>query len=297
MSINNIASDIGLVLEGGGFRGMFTAGVLDIFLQNELYFNYIIGVSAGADYGVSYVSRQFGRNLAVNEYVSDPNYCSWFHLLSKGEYFNDDFVYHYLPANLVPFAYETFAGSGVKMRVGLTNCTTGTADYKTLDGNDKARFANLLAATSSLPFLAKPKPIDNEWYMDGGIIDSIPVRQALADGCKRLVLILTRDAAYRKEPVPGKSFWKWHYRKYPKLAEAIICRHEHYNETLDLIGRLEKDGTLFVIRPANPLPVSRMENKPKPLAEVYFLGMHHMQAEMNCLSEWLRTSPDNSLHL
>ena len=280
-------NNIGLVLEGGGFRGMYTAGVLDAFLQNELHFKYVIGVSAGADYGVSYVSRQLGRNLAVNEYVSDPNYCSWFHLLSKGEYFNDDFVYRYLPDHLVPFDFDAFSASGVTMRVGLTNCNTGEAEFKTLDASDKKRFANLLSATSSLPIIAKPKKIDNEWYMDGGISDSIPLQQAFNDGHKRVVVVLTRDAAYRKDPVKFLSFWKRYYRHYPHLAEAIINRAANYNQTLDMIEKLEKEGSIFVIRPTETLPVSRMENKPKRLEKVYHLGIEHMKSEIDRLQEWI----------
>jgi predicted patatin/cPLA2 family phospholipase len=283
----NLPNDIGLVLEGGGFRGMYTAGVLDAFLQQELYFKYVIGVSAGADYGASYVSRQFGRNLAVNEYVSDPNYCSWFHLLSKGEYFNDHFVYHYLPEHLVPFDFEAFTKSGVTMKVGLTDCNTGKADFKTLDATDKERFATLLSATSSLPVIARPKRIDNEFYMDGGISDSIPVQQAFNDGHKRLVVILTRDVAYRKDQVKFLPFWKRHYRYYPRLAEAIINRAAQYNQTLDMIAKLEKEGSIYVIRPNEMLPVSRMENKPKRLEKVYYMGLEQMNKDVDRLKEWI----------
>lgn len=284
---NQLVKDVGLVLEGGGFRGMYTAGVLDAFLQKELYFDYVIGVSAGADYGVSYVSRQFERNLAVNEYVSDPHYCSWFYRLTTGEYFNDDFVYGYLPDHLVPFDYEKFEQSGVRMQVGLTNCETGEAEYITLDATDKKRFAGLLSATSSLPFLAKPKWIDDKWYMDGGIADSIPVEQALVDGNKRLVVVLTRDVSYRKDPFSLMPFWKWYYRRFPRFAEALAFRHEQYNKTLDKICELEKAGTVFIIRPDKPLPVSRMENKPQPLAAVYNYGLQQMTADMQRLQEWL----------
>ncbi len=283
----NLPNDIGLVLEGGGFRGMYTAGVLDSFLQQELYFKYLIGVSAGADYGASYVSRQFGRNLAVNEYVSDPNYCSWFHLLSKGEYFNDDFVYRYLPEHLVPFDFEAFSSGNVTMKVGLTDCNTGKAAFKVLDATDKKRFATLLSATSSLPVIARPKQIDNELYLDGGISDSIPVQQAFNDGYKRLVVILTRDAAYRKDQVKFLPFWRHHYRHYPRLAEAIINRAAQYNQTLDMIAKLEKEGSIYVIRPNETLPVSRMENKPKRLEKVYYMGLEQMNNEIDRLKEWI----------
>jgi len=284
---SNLPNDIGLVLEGGGFRGMYTAGVLDSFLQHKLYFSYVIGVSAGADYGVSYVSRQFGRNLAVNEYVSDPNYCSWFHLLSKGEYFNEDFIYRYLPERLVPFDYDAFESSGVIMKVGVTDCNTGKPVFKTLDATDQGRFATLLSATSSLPLIAKPKKIDDAWYMDGGIADSIPVQQAFDDGNKRLVVVMTRDVAYRKEQVKFLAFWKRHYRQYPLLAEAIIDRAAQYNRTLDTIAELEKEGRVFVIRPTETLPVSRMENKPRRLEKVYHIGLEHMQADISRLKEWI----------
>jgi len=284
--------DVGLVLEGGGFRGMFTAGILDSFLQQQLYFDYVIGVSAGGAYGVSYVSRQIGRNLGVNEYVNNPYYCSWFYLLTTGDYFNLDFVYRELPDKLVPFDYESFTKSGTVMKVALTDCHSGEAAYKLVEGNSKKRFANLIAATSSLPFLARPKLIDDHLYMDGGIADSIPVEQALRDGNKRLVVVLTRDPGYRKAQVKAgaRLLLRSYYRRYPQLLKAMLARAEQYNKTLNLVEELEKSGQIFVIRPSAPLPVARMENKPAPLAKVYHLAMTQIESEMARLQEWLKNN-------
>jgi predicted patatin/cPLA2 family phospholipase len=281
--------DVGLVLEGGGFRGMFTAGVLDFFLQEHLHFDYVVGVSAGAAYGSSYVSRQFGRNLEVNKYVSDPRYCSWFHLLNTGDYFNVDFVYRKLPDHLVPFDYENFSKHGTCMKVALTDCATGEAAYKAVDTTSKERFATMIAATSSLPFLARPKLIDGHYYLDGGIADSIPVQQALKDGNKRLVVILSRDANYRKAQVNAgaRALIRHYYRHYPLLAKAMLNRAEQYNRTLDQLSELEKEGQVYVIRPPKPLPVSRMENKPYVLEKVYRLAFEQMKNEMKALNKWL----------
>jgi predicted patatin/cPLA2 family phospholipase len=281
------SSDTGLVLEGGGFRGMFTAGVLDSFLAEQLAFGYVIGVSAGAAYGASYVSGQPERNLRVNSYVSDPNYCSWYHLLTKGEYFNPDFIYHYLPEHLVPFDFDAFDRSQVNMLVALTDCVTGEPDYKQLHAADRERFATLIAATSSLPFMAKPKTIDGRVYMDGGLSDSIPFRKALDDGMKRLVVILTRDASYRKQPTGMQPIIRWYYRRYPRLAEAICRRAGMYNRSLDELAELERQGIACVIRPADPLPVSRMENKPAELEKAYRIARGQMKSEMDRLREFL----------
>ncbi len=257
--------ETGLVLEGGGFRGIFTAAVLDVFLREKIFFNYVIGVSAGAAYGVSYVSRQYRRNLEVNRYVGDKRYCGWRNYVRKGSYFNWDFVYGEIPQRIIPFSFETFMNSGVRMRVVVTNCLTGKAEYPYLNNTSTDRFRELLTATSSLPFVSRMIEIDGSYYMDGGIADAIPVQQAFRDNMERAVVILTRPEGYRKKESGATAFLRLVYRKYPHMVKSFLERADRYNRTMDSLEQWEREGKVFIIRPQSPLKVARMENDPGKL--------------------------------
>jgi predicted patatin/cPLA2 family phospholipase len=278
----------GLVLEGGGFRGIYTAAVLDVFLREKLFFNYVIGVSAGAAYGVSYVSRQYERNLAVNRYVSDKRYCSWRHYLRNGSYFNWDFVYREIPDKLIPFSFETFMNSGTRMRVVVTNCISGSAEYPDMNNISTDRFRKLLMATSSLPFISRMIEMDGNYYMDGGIADAIPVQQAFRDHLKRVVVILTRPEGYRKKVSRASSLIRIVYRKYPNMVKSFLERTERYNRTLDELEQLEKEGRVFIIRPESALKVARIENDPEKLKNVYDEAVRQMVNVLPRLKEWLQ---------
>lgn len=279
--------NVGLVLEGGGFRGIYTAAMLDVFHREDLFFNYAIGVSAGAAYGVSYVARQYQRNLAVNPYVADKRYCSVKNLIKKGNFFDWDFVYHYIPTQIIPFDYESFARSKTRMKVVITNCHTGNAEYVDLNGNDPKVFRDLLAATSSLPFLSKVCEFRGQLYMDGGIADSIPVMQAFRDGVDRAVVILTREKGYQKKPIKGKLLLKTFYRKYPKMVDAMVNRWKVYNRTLEELERLEQEGKVFIIRPSLPISVSRIENNPEALERAYYAAEREAETVLPELKRWL----------
>jgi predicted patatin/cPLA2 family phospholipase len=280
--------ETGLVLEGGGFRGIFTAAVLDVFLREKLFFNYVIGVSAGAAYGVSYVSRQFERNLAVNRYVSDKRYCGWRNYFRNGSYFNWDFVYREIPEKIVPFSFDTFRSSGVRMRVAITNCLSGKAEYPYLNNTSVERFRELLTATSSLPFISGMVSMDGNLYMDGGIADAIPVQQAFTDKMDRLVVILTRQKGYRKKESRITAILRLVYRKYPKMVESFLGRADLYNRTLDELEQLEEEGKVFIIRPMSPLKVARMENDPDKLRQVYDDTIRQMENVIPRLKDWLQ---------
>jgi predicted patatin/cPLA2 family phospholipase len=284
--INNVA----LVLEGGGFRGIYTAGVLDVLMQEGLLFDYLIGVSAGAAYSVSYISRQYRRNLAVNDYVSDPRYCSWGNLFKYGNYFNWDFVYHTVPMQLIPFDYDSFHQSSSKLHVVVTNIVTGEPEYKLLHTNNPEVFRDWLTATSTLPFISKPKVIDGKVYMDGGLSDSIPVFKALSDGNQRAVVVLTREKSYRKKPLKNDFIPRVTYRKYPKLVQLLKDRANRYNRTLDELERLEQQGRVFIIRPEEPIIVSRLENNANNLKKVYDHSVQQMEAVIPGLKRWLEQS-------
>jgi predicted patatin/cPLA2 family phospholipase len=279
--------DVALVLEGGGFRGIYTAGVLDAMMQEQLYFAYLIGVSAGAAYSVSYISHQYQRNLAVNQYVNDKRYCSWRNFIKLKTYFNWEFVYRTIPTQIIPFDYNAFYQSLSHLKVVVTNAMTGKAEYKELRTNQPDEFRDWLTATSSLPFIARPKQINGQLYMDGGLSDSIPVQQALKDGNQRAVVVLTRPRGYRKKAMKNGWIIKQYYRKYPKLAECIVSRAQAYNQTLDELEQLEQAGKAFVIRPAKTLVVSRLENNPENLKKVYDDSLQQMKEVLPKLSKWL----------
>lgn len=280
-------ADVGLVLEGGGFRGIYTAAVLDMLAKDGLLFDYAVAVSAGAAYGVSYVSRQHGRNLDVNPYVADKRYCSFNNLIRNGSFFNWDFIYRYIPTEIVPFDYNGFTQSSTRMKVVVTNCHTGAAEYKVLEATSPERFRDLLAATSSLPLISRIQKIDNNHYLDGGIADSIPFNKAFADGKERAVVVLTREAGYRKEPVKGALLLKLAYREYPNMVRAMVERYKKYNRSLDELEALEKEGKVFVIRPSKPIAVARLENNPEALTMAYNDAVREMEQVLPKLRAWL----------
>jgi predicted patatin/cPLA2 family phospholipase len=277
----------GLVLEGGGFRGIYTAAVLDVFLREKLFFPYVIGVSAGAAYGVSYVSRQYERNLAVNRYVSDKRYCGWRNYLRSGSYFNWDFVYGEIPDKLIPFSFDTFMNSGTRMKVVVTNCISGKAEYLGMNNISNDRFRKLLIATSSLPFISRMIEIDGNYFMDGGIADAIPIQQVFRDNMKKAVIILTRPEGYRKRESRATSIVRFVYRKYPNMVKSFLERTERYNQTLEELEQMEKEGRVFIIRPEAPLPVARIENNPEKLKRVYDEAVRQMEDVLPEVKKWL----------
>ncbi|HQB79042.1 MAG TPA: patatin family protein [Tenuifilaceae bacterium] len=277
-----------LVLEGGGFRGMFTAGVLEVFLEQQLSFESVYGVSAGAAYGASYISNQLGRNMAVNQYIGDKRYCSIGNLLRKGSLFSWEFIYEEIPQHIIPFDYDALKQSASKFWVGASNCETGKAEFFLLNDADKKEFKTILAASGSLPFIAPIVSYKDRLLLDGGLADSIPFEHALNSGHKRAVVILTQPKGYRKEPLKRTTLVKWYYRKYPKVYEMLASRAVRYNQSLEKLEQLERDGIVYVIRPTNTLLVSRLENKPEKTAKVFSEAMNLARANMTNLLAWLK---------
>lgn len=276
-----------LVLEGGGFRGIFTAGVLDVLLKNKLYFNYAIGISAGATYGLSYASRQEGRNLKVNNYISDKRYSSISNLLKSGSLFSWDYVLGEIPENIVPFDYTAFANSQTQFWAGISNCVTGKCEYLPLNKTNKNDFKSILTATCSLPFIAPIVNFNENQYLDGGLTDSIPFEHALAQGNDRAIVILTRPKEYIKKTVKQTWFIKWYYRKHPKIAEMLLSRANHYNQSVKKLEELEKQGVVFVIRPEKEIEVSRLENNPQKTEKAYYKAMEYTNQIIPSLEQWL----------
>ncbi|MFB9274202.1 patatin-like phospholipase family protein [Cohnella cellulosilytica] len=278
---------IGLVLEGGGMRTAYTAGVLEFFAERDLYFPYTIGVSAGACLAISYLSRQRGRNKVVNiDWVSDPRYLSVRNWIRDRQLFGMDFIFDEIPNTLVPFDFDAFAASEEELVVATTDCRTGEAvyHYKSAPGFDVLR---ALRASSSLPFIAPVVDYGGVPMLDGGIADPIPLRQAERDGCARNLLVLTRNEGYRKSPNRFSWLLRAAYGKYPEFVATMLRRHEVYNEAVAYAQKRASEGAAFVIRPSLPLEVGRMERNPAKLQILYDRGYEDARALLPSLREWL----------
>lgn len=276
-----------LILEGGGFRAMFSAGILEVFLERQLSFETVYGVSAGAAYGVSYISKQMGRNIEVNEMIGDKRYCSWNNLIRQGTMFSWDFIYEEIPQHIIPFDYEELMKSPSQFYVGTSNCETGNPEFFLLNNADKKDFKTILAASGSLPFIAPMVHYDNKILMDGGLSDSVPFEHALNNGSDRAVVVLTQPKEYVKKPMKYASFFKWYYRKFPKVYEMLVTRAERYNESMAKLEQLEKQGVVYIIRPPKALDIDRIENNPQKTAAIYHDAMEQANLEFPALWEWL----------
>jgi predicted patatin/cPLA2 family phospholipase len=248
-----------IVLEGGGLRGGFTGGVLEYFLDEGIDFERVIGVSAGACTGASYISKQKGRNWKVNvEYPSDKRYMGLRHLLLSGSYFNMKFIFEEIPNRLVPFDESAFFKNRTEFDIVITSMSTGQAVVLSKNEIAKIGVSKALIATSSIPFLSQPVDIGGAFFFDGGVSDSIPVKYALSKH-KRAVVILTRPRGYRKEEMGAKLLFKLAFRKHPEFLETLLKRNEEYNKTLDFCEQMEREGKLFIIAPSPEFSIGRTE--------------------------------------
>ncbi|WP_071146801.1 patatin-like phospholipase family protein [Bacteroides ihuae] len=267
----NIDRTTGLVLEGGGMRGVFTCGVLDLFMDHNIRFPYTIGVSAGACNGLSYMSHQRGRAKYSNIDLLDKyNYIGLKHLLRKRNIMDFDLLFTEFPEHILPYDYDTYFSSPEHYVMVTTNCLTGEANYFE-EKHDKKRLIDIAKASSSLPFVCPIALVDDTPMLDGGVVDSIPLLHAIEDGFTQNVVVLTRNRGYRKEvkDIKVPSFF---YHKYPKLREAFSRRNAVYNEQLELVERMEDEGRITVIRPLNPVNVDRIERNVKKLTVFYEEG-------------------------
>ncbi len=261
-----------LVLEGGGMRGMFSAGVFEAFLQHELTFPYITAVSAGACNILSYMSHQPMRTRKIIEnYVGTKPYFSVNNYLRTGSLFGWDFIFDTLPKKLLPFDYETYANYPGELHVGTTDIKTGEAVWHY---NKRAEIAfESVIASASLPFLAPIVNIDNRPLLDGAIVSPIPIDKAIEAGYEKFVVVLTRNEGYRKKGSVPKLLLKAWYSQYPKLWEAMQNRPNLYNEQLERIEQMERDGKVIIIRPEKPLEIARLSIKPDKLLELHDHGV------------------------
>ena len=261
----------GLVLEGGGMRGVFTCGVLDSFMDRGIRFPYTIGVSAGACNGLSYMSGQRGRAKYSNiDLLEKYNYIGLKYLLKKRNIMDFDLLFQEFPEHILPYDYEAYFNSPERYVMVTTNCLTGEANYFE-EKRSKERVIDIVRASSSLPFVCPIAYVDDTPMLDGGIVDSIPLMHAREDGYIHNVVVLTRNRGYRKE-IQGTKVPSFIYKKYPLLREAINRRSAVYNEQLDLVERMEDEGQITVIRPQNPVVVDRIERDVKKLTDLYEEG-------------------------
>lgn len=261
----------GLVLEGGAHRAIYTAGVLDVLNENNIHFDGVIGVSAGAIHGCAFVSKQKGRSINYTlKYANDKRYMSWYSFFTTGNLVGEKFCYHELPEKLFPFDHQAFEHSKTKFYVTCTNLQTGQAEYILCDEmHGKMPY---LRASASMPLVSKISYINGVPYLDGGIADSIPVKAFQQMGYDKCVVVQTRAHGYHKHK--NKLSWlaRLIYHRYPRFAEAVANRHLMYNRELDEISAMEKAGQIIAIRPSKLIAIKHMEKNLNVLREVYQLG-------------------------
>jgi len=276
---------VGLVLEGGAMRGMYSAGVLDAFMDHGVDVDGIVGVSAGACFGCNLFSGQKGRVLRYNQrFAGDPRNVSVWSWLTTGDIVNKKFAYYVIPVKYDLFDEEAFERHGGEYWVVVTNVETGEAEYMQM--HHLLGDIEMMRASASMPFCSRMVPIGGKKYLDGGIADSIPVRACLDMGYDKVIVILTRPADYVKGPMNPKLI-RAVYRKYPNLCNTLIDRHNRYNAQAADVAQLEREGRVFVIRPKEALDIRRLEKDPKELARVHAIGLRDGEAAMDALRAYL----------
>jgi predicted patatin/cPLA2 family phospholipase len=282
---------VGLVLEGGGMRVAYTAGVLDCFMDQRVEIPYVIGVSAGANAGSNYVAGQRERNHALFvDLVRERRYQGLANLISERSWFGMDFLFETLPDRLLPFDYEAFRESPRAFTVCATDCATARPVYFRQRERDPREFVRkVMRASSSLPVLSPPVSFDGAKYYDGGVSDPIPIERSLADGNPANVVILTRNAGYQSSPQELGPVSRALLRRYPAIIELTRTRHRHYNAALARVDALEKAGEAFVFRPRRPLVVDRIERNVAKLDSLYRQGYDEALERMDELSRWQGT--------
>lgn len=278
----------GLILEGGGMRGVYTGGVLEKLLEEKIFVDYVIGVSAGACHASSYISRQNGRNREVTiGYINHPEYISVKNLLVKRELFGMDLIFDRIPNSLVPFDYGRFQDATEEFVVGATDCLTGKAVYFQKPNRPEDVLA-IVRASSSLPLMSRPVEFNGKLLMDGSIADPLPIRKALSDGVTKPVIILTREKGYRKKKSRFAKIMPAFVRQYPAIAKTMENRHMYYNETMEFIEMLESEGLALVIRPMNLYKIKGIERDPKKLENLYNQGYQDATARFDELLHFLQ---------
>lgn len=279
---------LGITMEGGASRTVFSCGVADCFLEENIMPDYFIGVSAGIAFGISYLSKQKGRNkILAEKYMSDKRYMGARYLFDKNmkSFYNIPFVFKEVPQKLLPFDYEAFAAFPGEVEAAVTNIHTGKAEYLTVPRDDTNFDA--IVASCSLPVLFQPVKIGKQYYLDGGVADSIPYQRAMEKGCDKNIVILTRQRDYIKTTDHSIKVASKIYRKYPKFVEAMQNRAGSYNECMKQLFQAEKEGKVFVIAPEDTYGTGRTESDPKKLNKLYEEGYYQAKESISALKKYL----------
>lgn len=261
----------GLVLEGGGMKGAYTSGVLDYFLEKEIEFSDCYGVSAGAVNLCSFLSKQKKRGFkSLTEYMGNSRYCGLYSLITDGNIINSQYSYDLIPNYLLPFDRKTYEKYTGKAWAVVMNIVTGEPEYLSI--NKMPQALKIIQASTALPLMFQTVEINEKLYLDGGIADAIPIRKAILDGNRKNVVILTKEVGYVRKPATGLHLIKMRYHKYPKIYEVMKERHNTYNETMEYLKRLEKEGKVFLIQPKVKNDVSRLEKDEDKMKALYETG-------------------------
>jgi len=280
----------GLVLEGGAMRGMYTAGVLDVFMENGISFDGVIGVSAGAIAGCSFVSGQRERTVRYNKkYCRDKRMMSFYSLLTTGDLVGTKFSYHDIPERLDPFDNEAFKAAAAHFYVTCTNLETGEPEYIHL--TDMQAQIDYLRASASMPYVSHTVELEGKKLLDGGCSDSIPVRKFLEMGYEKIVVVLTRPADYRKAP-EKTSLAQLFYRKYPNFVQTLQNRAANYNRQVEDVQALEQVGKIFVIRPETPLEIGRICHDPEKIQRACQRGREDAMKKLSNMKRWLEAAAE-----
>ena len=278
--------NIGLVLEGGAMRGLFTAGVIDVLMENGVDFPALVGVSAGAAFGCNYKSRQIGRALRYNKrFCRDPRYCSFRSLFKTGDVFGAQFCYHEVPNTLDPFDGKAFNENPMAFYLVASDVETGKPFYKRLDRADDTAY-EWIRASASMPIVSRVVELDGKKFLDGGVTDSIPLA-FMERQYDRNVVVLTRPRDYQKQPASKLWLYRLTLRKYPNMLRAVRERHLMYNEQRAHVFAQEKAGKAFVICPDKPLEVGRMEHDPEQLQKAYDTGRQTALRQLGALKRFM----------
>lgn len=262
----------GLIMEGGAMRGLFTAGVIDVFMENGITFDGAIGVSAGAAFGCNYKSEQIGRVIRYNtKFIRDKRYCGWRVLLKTGDFYSAEFCYNEVPLKYDVFDFEAYRKNPMEFYVVCTDIETGNPVYHKFEGIKEQGF-DWIRASASMPLVSRIVEIDGLKLLDGGVSDSIPLQYFQSKGYDKNVVILTRSKGYVKSKCSTMPLIRLKYRNYPKLVNAMKNRHIVYNDTIRYINEQEKKGNAFVITPLEPIPAKRAERDPEVLKKTYEIG-------------------------
>ncbi len=277
----------GIILEGGGMRGIFTCGVLDVLMENCILFDALAGVSAGILFGCNYKSLQPGRGLRYNLlFKDDKRYMSWKSFLETGDYVNTEFAYHTIPTYLDPFDFEAFSKNPMKFYVICTDIVTGKPVYKLIDETTENAM-DWFRASASMPIFAKPVELEGHVLLDGGIANSIPLRFLQERGYKKNLVVLTQPKGYRKKPSRVVPLIKLFTRKYPKVAELMKVRHKMYNNEIKYVEQEVEKGTTFTLYPDKPLNIGRIEQNEEKMRSIYAQGRKVAQNNLSKLKSFL----------